>query len=421
MIDEIIKEKLVARPFYLEQLKQYLWSPLIKVIVGQRRVGKSTLLKQIIQYLVKEKGWEKDQIFYMNKEFPEYDQILSYKELNDLLTTFLEHKKGKCLIAIDEIQEIQNREKTVNGFLSKYTERVDIIITGSNSNLLSGELSTHIAGRYIELPVYPLSYSEFLDFQKKENNTETFSDYLCFWGLPALSELPSNYDIFHNYLRGVYNTIVLKDIISRFTVKHIDFFETLYRYVFANIGNIFSAKSISDYLKSQKINISVDSVLNYLAYGEQAFILHKIKSQDPKTKKFFTIYNKYYVGDLGIRNSLVGYQPAKDIGGLLENYVYLLLKKWGFSVSIWKLSSWKEIDFIAEKYWKLIYLQVSTSILDPQTLEREYAALEEVNDNWEKLVVTMDAYAFWVKNGIKHYRIEELESFLTLWEQESLK
>lgn len=220
------------------------------------------------------------------------------------------------------------------------------------------------------------------------------------------------HEVLTNYLQSVYHTIVLKDIVTRFSIKNIDFFQTLYKYIFANIGNIFSAKNISDYLKSQHLSISVDSVLNYLSYGENAFIIYKIQTQDIKSKKLFSIYNKYYVGDLGLRNSLVGYQPARDIGGILENIIFLWLKKYGFIITIGRLPQGKEIDFIAEKNGKLIYIQVATTILDPSTLEREYSALELVEDNWEKYVVTMDTQSFGIRNGIKHSKIQEFESVL---------
>lgn len=385
---------------------------MVKVLIWQRRVGKSILLKQIIRYLVLEEWRNQDQIFYMNKEFPEYDTINSYQDLLDLLLPFVQRQKGRFLITIDEIQEIEHWEKAINGILSKHAPQAEIIITGSNSHLLSGELATLLSGRYLEIPVYPLSYDELQTFTKAFETDQYFENYLQYGGLPWRFEMNQDNEVISHYLQSVYNTIVLKDIVTRFAVKNIDFFQTLYKYIFATIGNVFSAKNISDYLKSQHISMSVDSVLNYLSYGEDAFILYKVKSQDIKTKKIFSIYNKYYAGDIGLRNSIVGYQFARDISGLLENIVFLWLKKYGFSIAIGRLPQGKEVDFVAEKNWRLIYIQVATTILDPSTLKREYSGLESIDDNWEKYVVTMDKEFFGVRNGIKHSKIQDFEKIL---------
>jgi len=389
MINEILQENLKMRKFYLSQLEEWAWKPLVKVIVWARRVWKSSLLEQLIQKVIGEKRYLEDEIFYMNKEFPEYDGVKNYEDLTKMILDFLENKE-KAMIVIDEIQEIQNWEKTINGILSKYREKVDIYITGSNAHLLSWEYATYLTWRYVTISVFPLTFDEYCAFYDKPSSQTTFLEFLEKWGLPGLSLLWDSKNSIFQYLSAVYTTIVEKDIESRFKINKKDFFQNLYKYLFLNVGNVFSAKKITDYLKNEKITISVDTVLDYLSYGEDAFLLHKLHSQDVSTKKLFSIYNKYYVGDVGMRNALTGFVYQRDLGALLENYVFLVLKKYGFSVMIGRDKEGREIDFIAEKYGNRIYLQVSQTLLQPSTLEREYASLLALKDQWPKMIVTMD-------------------------------
>lgn len=411
-IEKILKEPVIEREFYGEQIKKWIWSPLIKVIVGQRRVWKSFLLKQTIQYLVKSKSFLPESFFYLNCEDPQYDSIKEYSDLNTILLPFIEQQGGKAFIGIDEIQRIKNWEKTINGIQTLYPQ-CEIFITGSNSDLLSWELATYLSWRFIEIPVFPLSYEEFLKFRKVQASPEIFNEFLTYGWLPGIFSLTYEEDTIFDYGKSVYNTVVLKDIFSRWKINNVYFFEILYKYIFASIGNIFTAKNITDYLKSQNIQISLDSVLNYLHYGEQAYLLFKVKTQDLSSKKQFSIYNKYYVWDIWMRNAQVWYFPQRDIGWILENYVFLLLKKHGYNVHIWRFQNNKEVDFIAEKYGKIKYLQVATVIMDDMTREREYSALEQIHDSWEKYVVSMDQFDFWVsETGIQHIHIQDLEKYL---------
>ena len=411
-IEKILKEPVIEREFYGEQIKKWIWSPLIKVIVGQRRVWKSFLLKQTIQYLVKSKSFLPESFFYLNCEDPQYDSIKEYSDLNTILLPFIEQQGGKAFIGIDEIQRIKNWEKTINGIQTLYPQ-CEIFITGSNSDLLSWELATYLSWRFIEIPVFPLSYEEFLKFRKVQASPEIFNEFLTYGWLPGIFSLTYEEDTIFDYGKSVYNTVVLKDIFSRWKINNVYFFEILYKYIFASIGNIFTAKNITDYLKSQNIQISLDSVLNYLHYGEQAYLLFKVKTQDLSSKKQFSIYNKYYVWDIWMRNAQVWYFPQRDIGWILENYVFLLLKKHGYNIHIWRFQNNKEVDFIAEKYGKIKYLQVATVIMDDMTREREYSALEQIHDSWEKYVVSMDQFDFWVsETGIQHIHIQDLEKYL---------
>lgn len=411
-IEKILKEPLIEREFYGEQIKKWIGSPLIKVIVGQRRVWKSFLLKQTIQSLVKSKSFLPESFFYLNCENPQYDFIKEYSDLNKILLPFIEQQGGKAFIGIDEIQRIKNWEKTINGIQTLYPQ-CEVFITGSNSDLLSWELASYLSWRFIEIPVFPLSYEEFLKFRKVQASSEIFNEFLTYGWLPGIFSLNYAEDTIFDYGKSVYNTVVLKDIFSRWKINNVYFFEILYKYIFASIGNVFTAKNITDYLKSQKIQISLDSVLNYLHYGEQAYLLFKVKTQDLSSKKQFSIYNKYYVWDIGMRNAQVWYFPQRDIGWILENYVFLLLKKHGYTVHIWRFQNNKEVDFIAEKHGKIKYFQVATFIMDDTTREREYSSLNQIHDSREKYVVSMDQFDFWVsETGIQHIHIQDLENYL---------
>ncbi len=411
-IEQILQEKSVERSYYRDQIQKRLWTTLIKVIVGQRRVGKSTLLKQTIQYLVHNKIFSKNQIFYINCENPQYNSLNDYTDLNKILLPFIEKNGWKVFIWIDEIQRIKSWEKSINGIQSLYP-KCEIFITWSNSDLLSGELATYLSGRYIEIQVFPLSYSEFLLFSQNEHSPDVFNEFLTYWWLPGIFSLRYERENIFEYEKSVYNTVVLKYIFSRWKINNPYFFEVLYKYIFANVWHVFTAKNITDYLKSQKLKISLDTVLNYLSYGEFAYIISKVKAQDLHTKKQFSIYNKYYIWDIGIRNAIVGYYPERDIGWILENYVFLLLKKHHYTIQIWRFWNGKEVDFVAEKNWEIKYFQVATTILDDTTREREYSALEMIHDSREKYVVTMDYIDFWKsETGINHIKIYELENVL---------
>ncbi len=414
MIAEILKEKIIERPYYGDLLKKYLGSNVIKVITWMRRVWKSYLLKYLIQDIIKNEFTVQSNIFYINKEDLQWDYIRDYNDLYLEFKKFLENieKDKKIFVWVDEIQEIKWWEKFVNSILSTYKEEVEIFITWSNSNMLSSELSTLITWRYIEVEVYPLSYSEYSLFSAKNKSKDLFLEYLKYWWLPWIFWVNKDDRIISEYLKWIYSTILLKDIVASFWLRNIDFFENLYKYIFANIWNVFSAKSISDYLKSQKIKISPETVLNYLDYWLKVYMLELVKSVEPDTKRYFEIYNKYYVWDLWLRNCLVWFEFKRDIWKILENYVFLELKRNRYNIKIWRLNNGKEVDFIAEKDWITKYFQVCYLLSWEETIAREYSPLEEINDNWEKYVVSFDDIDFWVSNWIKHIKISNLENIL---------
>ena len=420
MIKEILKEKIIERKFYLEQIKNFLDTKIVKVLVWQRRVGKSYILKLLIQKLSKQIPL--NNFFYINKEDLTWDNIKDYKDLQNEFENFLKQtdKNKKIFVWIDEIQDILWWEKFITHLQTKY-QNIEIFITWSNSDLLSGDLATKLTWRYVEIEVFPLDLEEFSIFKKEKISKQLFLDYLKYWWLPGIFEVKYNDKAIFDYLKWVYNTIVLKDIVKYYNVKNIDFMDSLYKFIFSNLGNIFSAKTISDYLKSQKIKISVDSILVYLQYAISAFLLHLVKSQDPKTKKYFEIYNKYYVWDLGLRNAIVGVNLASDIGGLLENYVFLNLKRNWYDVKIGRLKVYDkevkkykniEIDFIAEKGWEIKYIQVATSVLDEITRQRELRPLQILNDNWEKYIVHFDDIDYGQVEGIKFVNVIKIHTIL---------
>lgn len=398
---------------YSEKIEKFLGKPVIKVLSGMRRVGKSSLLKSVIQNLVTSGQYKSEDIFYLNKESYEWDHIRTYHDLMELFLTF--EKKGdhgKILVAIDEIQDIEEWERFIRSIFSDKQDTIDIIITGSNSTLLSGELTTFLTGRYVEFKIFPLDFEEYTLFRNKTPTDALFLEYLHYGWLPGIIRMWRDEESIYEYLHGIYSTILLKDIVRHFGLRNVAFFEDLYRYLFSNIGSVFSAKSISDYLLSQKIKLSPETILTYLEYGQKAYLIHLIKAEDPATKKYFEIYNKYYVSDIGLRNSLIGWNPARDIGKVLENFVYLELIRAGYSVRIGRLKNGKEIDFVAEKWGIIKYFQITYKLWEETTIEREYSALESLDDHWEKYVISMDTMSFGVRNGIKHLQILDLQSVL---------
>ncbi len=407
-MNEIFKRKR-----YLSFLQGFAFTPVIKVLTGLRRVGKSSLLQSYLDEQKEAESLESDDIFYVNKDDFSFAFIKNATDLHQYFEDWYQKKKrSRFIVALDEVQEIDEWERIVNGLLAKYQQQVDIIITGSNASMLSGDLATLLSGRYVTLRVYPLSFTEYSDATQSKPANQTFEKYLQRGGMPGLLHIPDNPEFTKAYLSDIYSTILLKDIVEHFSVRNVEFLEQLYQYIFTNIGCVISAKKISDYLKSQKISHSVDTVLQYLHYGQEAFLLQKVKSSDPGSKKIFEIYQKYYVGDLGIRNSIVGYSPARDKGRVLENYVYLQLMTYGWNVMIGRLKNKKEIDFIAEKNGIIKYFQVCYLLADERVIDREYSALESVHDSWGKYVLSLDEMEMGIRNGIKHYKIYEIEQIL---------
>lgn len=396
-------KKYIKREVYETKIRPFIGKDLIKVIVGQRRTGKSYLLFQVMD-LVRQLNPD-TQVLYINKEDMAFDSIRNYSDLVSYAENKVEKGK-KAAIFIDEIQDIHEFEKALRHFHT--TGMWDIYCTGSNAKLLSGEISTYLTGRYVEINMYSLSYPEFLMFHQLKNTPENFNKYLRFGGLPYLVNLPLEENVVFEYLRNIYTTILFKDIVSRYNIRNPAFLERLVIFIADNIGNVFSAKKITDYLKSQHINSSNNLILDYLKYLQNASLIAKISRNDLKGKRILEIGEKYYFHDIGLRHAIVSYKPG-DINQLLENVVLLHMLIHSYSITIGKLGD-KEIDFICEKNNNRIYIQVTLSLADENVRKREYGNLLEIGDNYKKIVITADEYALDTYKGIETINIRE---FLT--------
>ncbi len=389
---------MVIRENYLNKLINAKDTEFIKVITGIRRCGKSTLLLMFKEYLVKEKVKEKN-IIYINFESALFDDITDYKKLYNYIKEKL--NKGRNYILLDEIQNVDKWEKAINSL--KIDFDVDIYITGSNAYLLSSELATLLSGRYIEIKVYPLSFKEYLKFNDyaQTDLEDKFYEYLKYGGLPALTFIKNKNDLVLNYLNDIYNTIVKKDVIERNGIKDIVLLENILKFISSNIGSAISSSKISNYLNSNKIALKTNhqTIDNYIKMLENAFIIYKSNRSDIKSKNVLKTLGKYYLTDLGIRNIILGFRNINE-GHLLENIVYFELLRRGYKVSTGKIGEY-EIDFIAENIEKVKYYQVTLSIKEEKTLKREIRSLENINDNYEKVILTMDKTINHDYNGIK--------------------
>lgn len=373
----------IERPLYIDRIKPFIGKNLIKVLTGQRRVGKSYLMMQI-RDLIRENE-PGTRIIYINKELHEFSMITDNVSLMEYVNR--QHAgKGKVALFIDEIQDIDSFEKALRDLVTR--KNFDIYCTGSNARLLSGELATLLSGRYIEIRVYGLSYPEYIMFRDIKDSAETFSTYLREGGLPFLIHMGSDVHVVNEYLNTIYNTILLKDVVARYNIRNVKFLENLVLFLAGNIGSIVSARKISEYLKSQKINISIQVVIDYLGYLESSFLIHRVRRSGIMGKRIFEIGEKYFFSDTGIRNVIAGYNPT-DIHKILENVVFLHLRIAGYDVTVGSEGG-REIDFIAGRGGERIYVQVAYLLEKPETAEREFGNLLEIRDNFPKYVVTMD-------------------------------
>lgn len=394
---------IIERKIYLSKVDSYIDKNLIKVFIGQRRVGKSYFVKTIINQ-VKRKVPQAN-IIYIDKELYDYDNIGTYHELIDFVEKELKPDANNYLF-IDEIQEIADFQKALRHFQNKGS--TDIYITGSNADMLSGELATLLSGRYIEININSLSYLEFLEFHQLENNDDSFYKYLKWGGLPYIRNLEKNDEVIFEYLKNILSTIFYKDILHRYKIRNVEFFDRLILFMASNVGNLITSKKISDYLKSQRVDISTKVVLTYLQYLQNAFLLHKLNRVDVHSKKIFEINNKYYFEDWGLRNALIGLNRF-SVPDILENVVFSHLKILGYKLSVGVMKN-LEIDFIAEKSDEKIYIQVAYLITDEKVKQREFGNLLQIKDNYPKYVVSLDPVQIGGVKGVKHIHLRE---FLT--------
>lgn len=380
---------MVKRKRYFEPLRPFISKPLIKVITGVRRCGKSTFLQQIIEHL-KEKGVAESQIVFINKELFEFDGIRTYADLHKYVSKKSKGTKGMLFLFVDEIQEIEQWEKAIASFLAE--KKYDIYITGSNAHLLSSELSTLLTGRYVEFKMYPLSFSEFTELMVNPainySTNEAFDLYVKFGGFPGIHLLDWEETAIRQYLQSLYSTILLKDIVIKNSVRDAEMLEKVLQYIISNVGNITSANRISAFVKSQNRKVSVETIQNYLNYACSALLMNKVRRYDIRGKRLLESHDKYFLVDQGFSFSTIGYLNDY-LPGILENIVLQELLSRGYNVNIGKLPD-SEIDFMAEKNKERIYIQVCTTLKDEKTSRREYKSLQSVPDHYTKLVLSLD-------------------------------
>ena len=391
---------LKKRKGYIDRIKPFMQKSVVKVLTGQRRVGKSFLLYQLIEEILAE---EPDaNIIYVNLEDFTFSSLQTAEDLHSYIISHSK-EKVKNYIFIDEIQDIPGFEKVIRSLL--LNEDNDIYITGSNAKMLSGELATYLSGRYIEFKIYSLSYSEFLEFHGLTESETSYELYSRYGGLPYLLNLPLEDETVNEYLKSVYSTIVFRDVVSRYKLRNTLFLEKLIQFLSENIGNLFSAKNISDYLKSQHTTISVNQIQSYTEYLNNAFLIHRVERYDLIGKRVFEIGEKYYFENMGIRNIVIGYRIT-DKAKILENLVYNHLLYKGYDIKVGYYGD-KEIDFVGEKNGEKLYIQVALKIDSDKTAEREFGNLLKIQDNYPKIVVTKDTFSGNSYEGIRHCSIRQ--------------
>lgn len=394
---------MILRPDYIEAVKPFMDAPLVKILTGVRRCGKSTIFEMIRQELL-ERGIPEDHIIM--KKYTEMDipDTITAKQMYDELVSRVEDDK-RYYFLLDEIQEIKGWEKAVNSLLEGMN--ADIYVTGSNSKLMSSEISTYLTGRYISIPVFTLSFREYLEFKKESEQSydKLLEEYIKFGGFPIIAlgeyEQQSAYQI----VDGIYHTVVSRDIVKRHRINKQDLFDRVVKYIIENMGKTFSANSISNFLKSENRKFSVESIYNYLRWLEQAFIIFPCERYDLQGKNILKTQEKYYLADVSFRYALFGYN-RKMLDGVMENIVYLELRRRGYDVYVGKNNT-KEIDFIAIHKDEKIYVQVCVQI--PENSNREVGNLMEIRDHYPKYVVTLNEMDVGIENGI---RIVHLRDFL---------
>ena len=397
--------KLIPRKKYLDSIESKIGQNMIICITGQRRVGKSSLLKTLRESLLQH---DESNVIYIDKEKSRFDSIKDYKDLNSHIESNLDDSRHNYIL-IDEVQYIDRFEESPSNF---YDEgNIDIIVTGSNAKMFSGELSTRLSGRYMTVHVGSLSYVEFLEFRNLENNDHSLNEYLNIGGLPNLTLLPAdNPTAISDYLESIYSTIVLKDVIEREGVRNISVLENLTRFISDNIGKLISMSNISRYMLHEKEEIPAPTVRSYMRSLCNAYIINKVERWDIHGKQLLSSNDKYYFEDLGLRNILTSGNRKRDIEKLIENAVYLHLKGCGYKVNVGMLRN-GEIDFVASRGNERIYFQVTYLLHDDATFEREFGNLQKIKDNYPKYVISMDPlYSQSSYEGINHI---SLRDFLT--------
>ncbi len=396
---------LIKRENYIHRIRPFMGNDLVKVLTGIRRSGKSVML-DLIKDELHASGVDSRQFISINFENMSNAHLCTSEALHEEIIRRAIDIQGKVYLFFDEIQEVDAWEKCINSFRVELD--CDIYITGSNAKLLSGELATYLAGRYVEFIIYPFSFKEFIQLYRTvypdSDIRQCFSKYLTEGGMPYLSNLRYDENASRQYLRDLFNSVELKDIVKRNNIRDVDLLERIIAYVTSNIGNTFSSTAVSRYLKSEGRSVSAETVLNYIKACTDAFLFYRVKRQDLQGKKILTVNEKYYVADHGIREAVFG-GNMKDINLVLENIVYMELLRRGYTVTVGKVNS-REIDFVCEDRGNKLYIQVAYLLASEDTIEREFGVYDHVRDNFPKYVVTLDEFDM-SRNGIKHRNIRD--------------
>lgn len=396
---------MIKRESYMSRIRPFIGNELIKVLTGIRRSGKSVMLNLIQEELI-DRGIDPRQFVSLNFENMSNAHLCTATALHDEILQLAKEIGGKVYLFFDEIQEVADWEKCINSFRVELD--CDLYITGSNAKLLSGELATYLAGRYVEFVIYPFSFGEFMELYRTvypgTADRQCFNQYLTLGGMPYLSNLRYDEVASSQYLRDLFNSVELKDIVKRNNIRDVDMLERIIAHITTNIGTTFSSTAISKYLKSEGRSVSPETVLNYIKGCVDAFLFYPVKRQDLQGKKILTVNEKYYVADHGIREAVFG-GNMKDINLVLENIVYMELIRRGYSVTVGKVSE-KEIDFVCEVRGRKLYVQVSYLLASQETIQREFGVFSSIRDNFPKYVVTMDELDM-SRDGIKHCNIRD--------------
>ena len=397
---------MIKREMYMSRIRPFIGSELIKVMTGIRRCGKSVMLELVKAELLAS-GVGRENFISINFEDMRYGHLLTAQALHDHVLTQAQQVQGKVYLFFDEIQEVKDWERCINSF--RVEMDCDIYITGSNAKLLSGELATYLGGRYVEFVIYPFSYGEFMDLYRTiepgATDARCFQKYLLCGGMPYLSNLRYEDAPARQYLTDLFNSVQLKDIVKRNKVRDVDLLERIIAYVMANVGTTFSASSMVKFFKSEHRAVAADTILNYLKFCADAYLLFQVKRQDLQGKQILATNEKYYLADHGIREAVYG-GNMRDINLILENIVYLELLRRGYNVTVGRAGE-KEIDFVCDKQGQKLYIQVTYLLAAPETIQREFGVYDHIRDNFPKYVVSLDEFDM-SRDGIKHMNIRDI-------------
>ena len=396
---------MISRPLYTDRIMAYVDTPFIKVLTGVRRCGKSTILKLLMEELQQGRGIQADQIVYMRFDSMEYDDMTAKEMFEAAKARLCENKR--TYLFLDEVQEIEGWEKVVNSLASDYD--VDLYVTGSNSRMMSSEIATYLTGRYVSFHIFTLSFQEYLNFRREYSETgdkyREFADYIRLGGFPATHLQEYSQDEIYTIVRDIDNSTIFSDIIRRNQIRKVDQLERVVKFTFSNVGNIFSAKSISDYLKSEHRKIDNETVYSYLEKLEKAYLIHRCSRYDLKGKAILKTQEKFYLADTALRYCVLGYDPD-SVASSLENAVYLELRRRGYDVYT-GMTPGGEVDFIAQRQGERIYVQVAQEIGSEKTRRREFDRLLEIRDNYPKYVLRTDEFAGGNYQGIKSMHVAD--------------